>query len=87
METAHNALEVIEAMVEEGNPNSATDAGVGALAVRSAVKGAFMNVQVNARDLDDKAFVEDIINKGREIERKTEEKEKEILNKLEKRMG
>ena len=87
METAYNALEVIETMVEEGNPNSATDAGVGALAVRSAVKGAFMNVQVNARDLDDKAFVEDIINKGREIERKTEEKEKEILNKLEKRMG
>jgi len=86
LETAYNALEVIEAMVEHGNPNSVTDAGVGALAVRSAVKGAFMNVQINARELDDKAFVEDIINKGRTIEQKTEEKEKEILNKLERRM-
>ncbi|MBS3771264.1 MAG: cyclodeaminase/cyclohydrolase family protein, partial [Bacteroidales bacterium] len=72
---------------EQGNRNSVTDAGVGALAVRSAVKGAFMNVRVNSRELDDKAFVEDIINKGRAIEQKTEEKEKEILNKLEQRTG
>ncbi|MFW5943988.1 MAG: glutamate formimidoyltransferase [Bacteroidota bacterium] len=83
MEAAYNALEVIEAMVEQGNPNSVTDAGVGALAVRSAVKGAFLNVCVNSRELKDKAFVEDMIQKGKEIEQKTEEKEEIILKKLE----
>jgi len=86
METAYSAMEVIEAMVEQGNPNSVTDAGVGALAVRSAVKGAFMNVQINAKDLKDEAFVNDIVQKGKEIEKETEEKEKEILRKLEQKM-
>ena len=86
METAYQALEVIEAMVEKGNPNSVTDAGVGALAVRSAVKGAYMNVRINSNDLDDKKFVEDIVRKGKEIEQKTEEKEREILKKVEEKM-
>ncbi|MFW5963067.1 MAG: glutamate formimidoyltransferase [Bacteroidota bacterium] len=86
METAYKSLEVIKAMVEKGNPNSVTDAGVGALAVRSAVKGAFMNVRINSNDLDDKAFVDDIIEKGKEIERKTEEQEKEIIKLVEEKM-
>ncbi|MFW6364766.1 MAG: glutamate formimidoyltransferase [Bacteroidota bacterium] len=86
METAYKSLEVIKAMVEKGNPNSVTDAGVGALAVRSAVKGAFMNVKINSNDLDDKAFVDDIIEKGKEIERKTEEQEKEIIKLVEEKM-
>jgi glutamate formiminotransferase / formiminotetrahydrofolate cyclodeaminase len=50
METAHKALSLIKAMVEQGNPNSVTDAGVGALAIRSCVMGAFLNVRVNAGD-------------------------------------
>lgn len=86
METAYKSLEVIKAMVEKGNPNSVTDAGVGALAVRSAVKGAFMNVRINANDLDDKEFVDDIVKKGREIERKAEEEEKKIIKMVEEKM-
>ncbi|MFW6095394.1 MAG: glutamate formimidoyltransferase [Bacteroidota bacterium] len=86
METAYKSLEVIKAMVEKGNPNSVTDAGVGALAVRSAVKGAFMNVRINSNDLDDKEVVHDIIEKGKEIERKTEEQEKEIIKLVEEKM-
>ncbi|MGM0530217.1 MAG: cyclodeaminase/cyclohydrolase family protein, partial [Bacteroidota bacterium] len=86
MEKAYNALEVIEAMIEHGNPNSVTDAGVGALAVRSAVKGAFMNIRVNAKDLEDEAFTKDMIRKGKTIEWKTEEKEKELLKKIEEKM-
>lgn len=86
MGTAYKSLEVIKAMVEKGNPNSVTDAGVGALAVRSAVKGAFMNVKINSNDLDDKAFVDNIIEKGKEIERKTEEQEKEIIKLVEEKM-
>jgi glutamate formiminotransferase/formiminotetrahydrofolate cyclodeaminase len=86
METAYNSLEVIEAMVEQGNPNSVTDAGVGALAVRSAVKGAFLNVRINTKDLEDKNFVNDIVKKAEDLEKKTIEKEKEILAKLEEQM-
>ena len=86
METAYQAFDLIEAMVEKGNPNSVTDAGVGALAIRSAVKGAFLNVRINSADLDDKQFVDDIIQKGRKIEQDAEYKEQEVLKKLEEKM-
>ncbi len=79
METAYRSLEVIKAMVETGIPASVTDAGVGALAVRSCVMGAFLNVKINAADIDDKKFVDDIISKGEEIQEKTIKEEKEIL--------
>lgn len=80
METAFRAFEVLKAMAETGNPNSVSDACVGALAVRSCVIGAFLNVKINASGLDDKEFVETILKKGEEIEIKTKKIEKEILN-------
>jgi glutamate formiminotransferase/formiminotetrahydrofolate cyclodeaminase len=48
MEAAIKVLDLCEAMAKEGNPNSVSDAGVGALAARSAVLGAGMNVRINA---------------------------------------
>ena len=48
METAEKVLPVLEAMVEKGNPNSVSDAGVGALAVKACAAGAFLNVKINA---------------------------------------
>jgi len=79
MEYAYKSMEVIKAMAEIGNPNSVTDAGVGALAARSAVMGAYLNVKINTADLEDKDYVADIIAKGAEIENKANELEKEIL--------
>lgn len=79
METAHKSLEVVKAMAEIGNPNSVSDAGVGALAIRSCVKGAFLNVKINAAGLDDKDFILDVSKKATKIENKTEILEKEIL--------
>ncbi len=67
METAYNSMEVMKAMAEFGNPNSVTDAGVGALCARTAVIGAFLNVKINCGDCDDKAFVADILNKGQKL--------------------
>jgi glutamate formiminotransferase/formiminotetrahydrofolate cyclodeaminase len=67
-------------MAEIGNPNSVTDAGVGALAARSGVIGAFMNVKINAADLTDKAWAEDIIAKGQAIVDKAVANEKEIVD-------
>jgi glutamate formiminotransferase/formiminotetrahydrofolate cyclodeaminase len=79
MKKSHESLEVIRAMAETGNPNSVSDAGVGALCVRSAVMGAYLNVKINASGLDDKEFVEKILAEGKEIEAKTLQEEKEIL--------
>ena len=67
METAYNSMEVIQAMADFGNPNSVTDAGVGALCARTAVIGAFLNVKINCGDCEDKYFVEDILARGQEL--------------------
>ncbi len=64
MQQAMATFGIIQAMVEIGNPNSVTDAGVGALCARAAVHGAFMNVKVNAAGLKDKVFVNDVLAKG-----------------------
>jgi glutamate formiminotransferase/formiminotetrahydrofolate cyclodeaminase len=78
MKLCYQSMEVCKAMVETGNPNSITDAGVGALAARSGVKGAFLNVKINAKDLEDKTFVEKVLAEGKEIEQKAEAMETEI---------
>jgi len=87
METAYASMEVIKAMVIEGNPNSVTDAGVGALCARSAVMGAFMNVRINAAGYNDKTFISDIVAKGKEIENKTNALEAEILKVVNEKIG
>jgi glutamate formiminotransferase/formiminotetrahydrofolate cyclodeaminase len=87
MQTAYASMEVMKAMVEHGNPNSVTDAGVGALCARTAVIGAFMNVRVNAAGYDDKNFVADIISKGKEIEHKTIALEAEIIKYIDGKIG
>lgn len=79
METAFNSMEVMEAMADFGNPNSVTDAGVGALCARTAVIGAFLNVKINCGDCEDKAFVEDILKRGQELVDKACAKEAKIL--------
>ena len=79
MEVAAASLEVIRAMALEGNPNSVSDAGVGALCVRAAVMGAFLNVRINAAGYEDKAFVASILAGGKEIEEKAIRGEQEIL--------
>ena len=82
METVYDSFEVIEAMVAVGNPNSITDAGVGALCARTAIMGAFMNVKINTGDLKDKEFVADILKRGQEIQDKAVAKEAELVAKV-----
>ena len=79
MQLALESMEVIEAMAKTGNPNSVSDAGVGAIAARSAVLGAFLNVKINARDLNDRVFADDILKQAREIETLAIDKETRIL--------
>ena len=80
MEESYISMEVMKVMAEKGNPNSITDAAVGALCARSAVIGAFLNVKINCIDFKDKDFVEEIIKKGEEIVAKSCALESEILD-------
>ena len=66
-------------MAEEGNPNSVSDAGVGALAARAAVLGAGLNVKINAGSLKDKATADKLIGEANELIVKANEAEKEII--------
>ncbi|MDQ3048285.1 MAG: glutamate formimidoyltransferase [Bacteroidota bacterium] len=79
MQLCYDSMEVIKAMAETGNPNSVTDAGVGALCARSAVMGAFLNVKINAAGLTDKVFAEKLISEGNVLEEKAKSLETEIL--------
>ena len=79
METAYKSMEVMKAMADFGNPNSITDAGVGALCARTAVIGAFLNVKINCNDCEDKKFVNEIIKNGEKILEETCEMEEKII--------
>jgi len=87
MELAYASLAVIKAMAETGNPNSVSDAGVGALCARSAVIGAFMNVRINAAGYNDKIFVDDIIARGNIIQNDTIAAEVVILKIVNEKIG
>lgn len=87
MQLSFDSMQLIKAMAEIGNPNSVSDAGVGALCARSAVMGAFMNVRINASGYDDKNYVNDIIAKGKKIENDTMTLEREILDIVNKKIG
>lgn len=79
MQLCYECMSVAKAMAEIGNPNSVTDAGVGALAARAGVVGAFLNVKINASGLDDKAYAEKIIREGEDVVEKAGQLEAEIL--------
>ena len=80
MKIAFPAFELLQEMVEKGNPASVTDAGVGAFAIRSCIMGAFLNVQINASGLKDEIFAKEIIESGKAIVADTIIKEEEILD-------
>lgn len=87
MQKAYDCFEVCRAMVEKGNPNSVTDAGVGALCARSAVIGAGMNVKINAASLTDEAFKADILAKAAAIEAKAIAEEAELVKMVNEKIG
>lgn len=80
MEKAFEIFPLLSAMIEIGNPNSVTDAGVGVLAARAAVMGAYLNVKINASGLTDTTFATDILSRGAIIEAQTRALEDELIN-------
>jgi glutamate formiminotransferase/formiminotetrahydrofolate cyclodeaminase len=83
MQTALASMEVIRAMAETGNPNSISDAGVGALCARTAVAGAWLNVRINLPGNKDQDFVTRVKEEGEAIYQKAVALEAEILAKVE----
>jgi len=79
METAYNSMEVMLEMAKNGLQNSLSDAGVGALCARTAVIGAYFNVRINAKDIKDRAFADQILNDAKAIYNKTIALEKEMM--------
>ena len=80
MRTAVKAFPLLKYMALEGNPNSVSDAGVGALAARSAVLGAGLNVRINAAGLSDKAEAGRLADEAAALAAEAAGLEKEILD-------
>ncbi len=86
MKIAAAILPVTLAMVREGNPNSITDAGVGALCIEAAVKGAGMNVKINAASLDDEDAKLKYFREAEDLIQKTTAAVREIIAEVENRL-
>ncbi len=86
MEVAWESMALIRTMAEMGQETSVSDAGVAALSARSAVMGAFLNVRINAAQLTDRAFADDLLARGAAIERQAREAEREILEIVDRRL-
>ena len=79
MRTSLESMDVIMEMAKNGNPNSVSDAGVGALCARSAVIGGYLNVKINCKDLTDKKLVNKFLNKAEKIKESAIKLEEDIL--------
>ncbi|MGC9332136.1 MAG: glutamate formimidoyltransferase [Bacteroidales bacterium] len=80
MKVCYESMEVMKAMVDIGNPNSVSDAAVGAIAAVAGVRGAHLNVRINAGGFEDKSFVDKMLIEAADIEDKAIKLEKEILD-------
>ncbi len=77
-------FDICKAMIEKGNPNSVTDAGVGVLCAKAAVTGAYLNVKINASSLDDKEYAANIVAKAADYVAKADNLEKILLEQVNK---
>ncbi|HTB25590.1 MAG TPA: glutamate formimidoyltransferase [Puia sp.] len=80
MQTSLRSMEIIKAMATEGNQNSKSDAGVGAICARSAVLGAFLNVCINAGGSENDIKISSMLEEGKKMQDSAIAKEKEILD-------
>lgn len=87
MKAAVRVFDLLSAMVENGNPNSVSDAGVGALAIRAAVLGAHLNVRINAAGLKDRDIAAALINESDALANEADQKEKALLQLVMKSIG
>lgn len=86
MQAAYDCLPLLREMAEKGNPNSLSDVGVGAICIKTAVRGAWFNVLINAKDLGDRTWAENMVNKAEALLKKNHQECDEIANSIEQRL-
>lgn len=87
MKVSLDSMNILKEMAENGNPNSVSDAGVGALCARTAVEGAALNVKINCSGFDDKAYVADALAQADNMLQRAKKMEREIIEIVEKLVG
>jgi glutamate formiminotransferase/formiminotetrahydrofolate cyclodeaminase len=87
METAYQCFELAEAMAAEGNPNSVSDVGVGAIALQSCIEGAWLNVKINAADMDTHPQVDEMLEQGLKLFQKSVTARERILLLVNRKIG
>ena len=87
MKVSLDSMNILKEMAENGNPNSVSDAGVGALCARTAVEGAALNVKINCSGFDDKAYVADALRQADNMLQEAKKMEREILKHVEQVIG
>ncbi len=86
MEKSYESMEILRSMAENGNPNSVSDAGVGALCALTAAEGAFLNVKINATGITDQEFKSKLLKKGEQLLEQTRNCKSEVLNTVEQKI-
>lgn len=86
MQKTLQIMDTLKTLAETGLKSSISDVGVAALCARTAVMGAFLNVKINAKDLEDKKWASQKVSKGKQIEKKVIDLENEILQIVEGKM-
>jgi glutamate formiminotransferase/formiminotetrahydrofolate cyclodeaminase len=87
MEVSFNTFDMLEAMAKDGLKASISDAGVGALCILTAIKGAFLNVKINLGGLKDQTFKTQILEKGNKMVAEAQKREAKILEIVEAKIG
>ena len=87
MQLSNDSMEVIGEMAEIGNPNSVTDAGVGALCAATAVSGAYLNVLVNASGFTDKSAIQDLLTQAEMLNSQARERCEKIQSIIHAKLG
>ena len=80
MEASLKALPLALEMARKGNPASASDAGVAALAAVAGIRGAALNVRINTAGLTDKTPAEPLLKRADEIIAEALALQEEVLN-------
>lgn len=86
MKKSLESFELMKAMAEVGNPNSVSDAGVGALCARAAIHGAYLNVKINVGGLEDEKYVQKVLKEGQKMSKMADKLEKEVMKLVEEKL-
>ncbi|HOS71525.1 MAG TPA: glutamate formimidoyltransferase [Bacteroidales bacterium] len=87
METAYSGFEIVKSMTETGNPSSVTDAAVGSLALLACIRGAHLNIKINATGVEDSRFTGEILSRAGKIEEEAVHLQENILTAANRRIS